>query len=685
MVAAKARPPGLKGPRAPLAAHHPFWYKIYLMAAETDGKAAGLPKGRFLGPGDVVAGRFEVDRLLGKGLMGEDYLASDEKSDRQMKIQVVSPDLIQGQGVLERLKAEMRTASQLTHKNIVTTYGMGQLQSGATYITLEWFEGRGLDRVIAERRAAARSFSLRGAYNIVAHVCNALDFAHSTRIHGTLSPSAILVSDAGRVKISDFHSSRLAYMVPQIRRQVPAEQVRFWAPEVKTSATVITSRADVYSLGAMLWELLVGGFSPDGRPALRGARPDLPAQMEEMVGRCLDPEPANRWKSSGELKEAMALLVEQEPLEAEAAATQDAGLDIEIDVERPLTIPPPAPVAGAAPAPRPPAPPRPLAPPQPPPAPPHAASPGLPDLPPPPVQEGPRPSLGPLNLDAIMAGVHDQDAEKWMVTKDKMDHGPFRTREIVQMIVRWEIEGQHMVQNIETGIRVKLRESEDFKEAVERARVAKIKHEQQLALQQSEKAEKRGGIAKIFIVFIVIGSLGLIVGSVFAGRAIYKSAVGGDEQSIDDLMADGKLKIDMGQGGIVEGEAKKKGKRKGGGGGGGGGTLSYDEYMNQGVDLGNVAEGGMTQLSQSQINSVMSSQGKALYTCIYSELKKDPGLKKVSLKFAIDGATGGVQGVTVTSGGSSEFQSCISQKMKNIKFPKFGAPRMGATFFLTVG
>ena len=70
-----------------------------------------------------------------------------------------------------------------------------------------------------------------------------------------------------------------------------------------------------------------------------------------------------------------------------------------------------------------------------------------------------------------------------------MDHGPFKTREVVQMIVRWEVEGQHMIQDIETGIRVKLRESDDFKEIVERARVAKVKHEDFPFVLRNEKTD----------------------------------------------------------------------------------------------------------------------------------------------------------------------------------------------------
>lgn len=636
----------------------------------------GPPRaGRFLKPGDMVAERFRIDTFTGTAVLGENYLATDIKNDRHVSIHALPASSLQGPNALERVKAEMRSASQLTHKNIVTSFGMGQLTAGAVYIIGEHVEGDGLDVLLRERQRQGLSFSLRGAYSVVAHLCNALAFAHRTRIHGSLSPHAVLVSSAGRVKIRDFPLSRLLYTVPSFRKSVPAYVQGFWAPEINASGSVISHKADVYSLGVILYELLTGRVPGQGSPKATELRPDLPSEVDRIIGVCLDPEPANRYKSVTAFKEELATLLEK--LAAEPETRQEAvteGLDIEIDVDRPLSTPPP-PAQEAAPA----------AAPQPPPPTPAPSSPGLPDLPPTPVEDDEdRPSLGPLNLDAIMASVVDQDAEKWMISKEKMDHGPFKTREVVQMIVRWEVEGQHMIQDIETGIRVKLREHQEFKEIVERARVAKVKHEEQLALEQSEKAEKRGGVAKIFVVLIVVGAVGLVVGSIFAGRAIYKAATEEDEQDIDELIASGEIKIDLGQGGIVEGKkGRRGGKRKGGGGGGGG---SYEDYMNQAVDLGSLmGDGGQTQLSQAQINQVMSTKGKALYPCIYAELKRNRNLQKVSLKFAIEGSTGSVKGVTVTSPASQEMKSCISAKMKKVKFPKFGAPRMGATFFFNVG
>lgn len=649
------------------------------MGSDTSSTSQLPAQGRFLKKGDTVGERFTVEGLLGPAVVGEYYLAADSKGDRPVRIHVLPAAPLTQSSAVDRFKTELRSAAQLTHKNILTTYGMGQVSPEAYYIAGEYVDGESLHDLMDERARAGRSFSLRGAYNIVAHLCNALAFAHGTRIHGSLSPDTVVVTESGRVKVSEFPLSRLLYSVPALKEAVNERARPYWAPEIQAGSTVITGRADIFSLGLMLHELLTGELPGSTAGKVSARRSDVPAEVDAIVARCLDPEPANRYPEASSLKEELATLLEKTvEQEGQEAVEEGTDLDIEIDVDRPLSIPPP-PAPGKKPA----------APPPPPGPPPPAAvksSPGLPPIGGGQDEDEHRPSLGPLNLDEIMSSVKDQDSEKWMVTKEKMDHGPFRTREVIQMISRWEVEGHHLIQNIETGIRCKLRESDDFKELVERARIEKVKQEEQAALEQSEKAEKRGGVAKIFVVLIVVGAIGLIVGSIFAVRAITKS-YDDEEADIDELIASGDLKIDMGQGGILKDKkGRRGGRRKGGGGGGGGGGGSYDDYMNQAVSMGDLSgDGGQTQLSQGQINAVMSSKGKVVYPCIYGELKRNPGLKKVSLKFAIEGSSGRVKGVTVTSGGSDEFKKCISKKMAKIKFPTFSAPRMGASFYFDVG
>ncbi|MFH1438023.1 MAG: protein kinase [Pseudomonadota bacterium] len=660
-------------------------------------------KGENLSPGTVLAGRFKVEKYMGAEIVGESYLARDEKEDRQVAVTIIPSRYIKGSNILEKVKSEIKTASRIVHKNLLTCYGMGNLPDGSLYVPMQYIEGQKLYSILQKRMQSGKLFSLMGAYNLIAHLCNGMDEIHKTRLHGSLSPFSIRISSAGRVKIADLPLSRLYYLLPTMRKQIPMYVQGFWAPEIITKAGLfVTPRADIYSMGTVLFELLTSELPNEDNVSVTAHREDIPASIDEIVARCFDPDPSARWNNVLALKRALFNVAkehEEEEVRREAEEKDDDLLmDFEIDIDQPIrrpsTVPPP--VRGPL---------KPAARPLPSPAPASAAAPPAPA---PSAHREPQdkalfsadavtgerasPAAGgperktkgsKINLDEILHSMEDQDAEKWMVTKDGMDHGPFRTREVVQMIMRWEVEGQHVIQDLDKGVRIKLRESEEFKEIIERAKVEKQRKEETEALEKSEKAEKRGGVAKIFIVLAVVGGLGVIIGGYFITRAAVSHFSGGGEQI--DLAEN--ISIDIGKGGIVKDSKRKgKGKRKGGGGGGGAGGMSYDDYMAQGVEMGNVdSDGGQVQLGQGQINATMSSQGKKLYSCIYAELRKDKSLKKVSLKFAIEGKTGSVMGVSVTSGGSSELQSCVSSKMKGIKFPTFSAPRMGATFYFNVG
>jgi hypothetical protein len=639
--------------------------------------------------GTVLAGRFRVENYMGVDIIGDSYLAHDEKEDRRVTVSIIPSRFLRGANLVEKIKSEIKSASQAVHRNILTCYGMGTLPGGELYITSQYIEGQKLYSILAKRRDSGKHFTLRGAYNIIAHVCNGMAEVHKSRIHGSLSPFSIRISSAGRVKIGDLPLSRLFYMFPAMRREIPEYVQKFWAPEVTKIGSFVTERADIFSVGVVLFELLTGILPDNGNRSIRALRPELPEGIDDLIMRCLDPDPTSRWNNMQALGKAL-LIITEELDRAEAAPQEkddDLLMDLEIDIDKPMRAgpPPPPPTSAKKEAPAPFE--KPLAP---------AASPGpgvgvasildavdAQAAGPPAAAEAEKPAAGAseISLDDIVASLEDQDAEKWMVTRDGMDHGPFRTREVVQMVMRWEVEGQHMIMDLDSGLRVKFRESEQFKELIERAKVEKQRKEEIEALEKSEKAEKRGGVAKAFIVIAVLGGIGLIVGGFFITRAAVQAFSGGGEEL--DLAEN--IKIDVGKGGILKdgGKKGKGGKRKGGGGIPAG--MTYEEYMAMGVELGDLnGDGGQTQLSQGQINATMSSQGKKIYPCIYAELKRDKSLKRVSLKFAIEGSTGKVQGVSVTSGGSSEFKSCVAGKMKGIKFPTFGSPRMGATFFFDV-
>ena len=670
-------------------------------------------KGENLSPGTVLAGRFKIEKYMGAEIVGESYLANDEKEDRQVAVTIIPSKYIKGSNILEKVKSEIKTASKIVHKNLLTCYGMGTLPDGSLYVPMQYIEGQKLYSILQKRMQSGKLFSLMGAYNLIAHLCNGMDELHKSRLHGSLNPFSIRISSAGRVKIADLPLSRLYYLLPTMRKQIPMYVQGFWAPEIlKKAGLFVTPRADIFSLGTVLFELLTSELPNEDNMSVVAHRDDIPASIDEIVARCFDQDPSARWNKVMALKKALYNVAkeyeEEEVRQVAEEQDDDLLMDFEIDIDQPIRRPstePPPSRGSLKPAARPPRPPGPITAErsgQPASA---KAAPAVPaahrkprgkalfsadavtgERKSPAVGDSERKTAGSrIDLDEILHSMEDQDAEKWMVTKDGMDHGPFRTREVVQMITRWEIEGQHMIQDLDKGVRLKLRNSEEFKEIVARAKVEKQRNEEMEALEKSEKAEKRGGVAKIFIVLAVVGGLGVIIGGFFITRAaVSHFSSGGQEIDLAE-----NISIDIGKGGIVKEKKRKgKGRRKSGGGGGGGGAggQSYDDYMAQGVEMGNVdSDGGQVQLSQGQINATMSKQGKKLYSCMYAELRRNKSLKKVSLKFAIEGKSGSVKGVSVTSGGSSELQSCISSKMKGIRFPTFSAPRMGATFYFNVG
>src|SRR5690606_724871 len=207
-----ADPPGLRGrahsfasparsgiavvadPRAPVASAPD-------MASTTPVRPEGSRTG--LGPGSIVGGRFEIERAAGEDAIGTLLAARDQKTNRPIAVRVLSPGLIATPQALEILRAEVKKAASIQHKNLVGTYGMGNDPSGARFVAAEWIEGQTLAELAQQRKTDGEPMSLRGAYNVVAHVCRALEAAQKNgTAHGALRPSAVWVTKAGRVKVA---------------------------------------------------------------------------------------------------------------------------------------------------------------------------------------------------------------------------------------------------------------------------------------------------------------------------------------------------------------------------------------------------------------------------------------------------------------------------------------------------
>src|SRR5262249_59798138 len=141
-------------------------------------------------------------------------------SGQLVTIKALAPQLIRDAATMERLTNEIQIASQLDHKNIAATIGLFGAQVGndpVAYLACEYVDGQSLREMLDKKRTQGRAFSLKGAYNVVAHLCNALAYAHGATVHGALTPDSVMVNSAGRGQGPPLRPGR----APQPRHTMP--------------------------------------------------------------------------------------------------------------------------------------------------------------------------------------------------------------------------------------------------------------------------------------------------------------------------------------------------------------------------------------------------------------------------------------------------------------------------------
>jgi YVTN family beta-propeller protein len=259
-----------------------------------------------------VLGAYEVEELIGRGGMGEVYLAHDRRLDRPVALKVVGADLAGDERFRERLLRESRLAAGLDHPNVVPIYEAGDAE-GRLFIAMRYVEGTDL-RTLLRRHGALppeRALALAG------QVAGALDAAHARGlVHRDVKPSNVLVDDPGgreHCYLADFGLTQSA------SDRGPADgslmgTLDYVAPE-QIRGDPIDGRADQYALACLLFECLTGTlpFRRDSEmatifahleelpPAASDHRPDLPVELDAVLARGMAKDPAERYESCTEL------------------------------------------------------------------------------------------------------------------------------------------------------------------------------------------------------------------------------------------------------------------------------------------------------------------------------------------------------------------------------------------------
>ncbi len=276
--------------------------------------------------GHLFAGRYQIDSILGRGGMGVVYKATDTQLDETVAIKTLPGDvMMRSPEDLERFKREIRLARRITHRNVLRTYDYGEAE-GVYFISMEYVRGYTLSELLDE--AEHRQMAVRAAGGITRQICRGLQAAHEQSIiHRDIKPQNVLVDAKGEAKLMDFGIARMAETMEGVTQAgLIVGTPHYMSPE-QVQGKQLDARSDVYSLGVMIYEMLVG-HRPFESTSLTGVlaahitetakppidlRPDVGPTVNAIVMRCLAKDPAARYANAG------ALLAEMEGVRSAVA------------------------------------------------------------------------------------------------------------------------------------------------------------------------------------------------------------------------------------------------------------------------------------------------------------------------------------------------------------------------------
>jgi predicted Ser/Thr protein kinase len=281
--------------------------------------------------GEVIAERYELEELAGSGGMSSVFRARDRLLERSVALKILHAHYAEDEDTIERFRREARAVAQLSHPNIVTVIDRGE-EDGRQFIVFEYIDGQTLKEIVEERGP----LPVREAVELAIGVAHGLAFAHANGlVHRDVKPQNVLLNGDGKPKVTDFGIARSLDVAGVTQTGTVLGTSHYIAPE-QASGQPVDAQTDVYSLGAVLYELLTGAPPFDGEnfvsvalkhlhepaPSVLERRPDVPLRLAAAVDRALSKQPWDRFPTmdafAAELEAVLAGLEQADP---DSAAT----------------------------------------------------------------------------------------------------------------------------------------------------------------------------------------------------------------------------------------------------------------------------------------------------------------------------------------------------------------------------
>ncbi len=285
-------------------------------------------------PGEIINDRYSIIKLIGRGGMGSIYKVHDCVLDEDLAFKVLLPYFAAEQEVVDRFINEVRITRKIAHPNIVRVHDFGTMGE-RMFISMEYVDGESLREKLDHLKKGER-LPLRQSLHIISQLCIALKYAHHFTIHRDIKPDNIMITRGNNIKLMDFGISKLHDKRHQSESTSVVGTPYYMAPEQMCNLPDIDSRADIYSVGVVMYELLTGGLPGNIPQPISQLNDETPLELDAVVMKCLAPERDKRYNNASELRESLRPIIEGLHFSSSSGgiSSKDSGSDA-VSIETP--------------------------------------------------------------------------------------------------------------------------------------------------------------------------------------------------------------------------------------------------------------------------------------------------------------------------------------------------------------